>query len=421
VVAAAMLGAAGAAAAIRYASPTGHGAQPCADINDPCDIGTAIQGGGIGGVQNGDTVLLLPGTYLVPDASPVSVGNAITVGAAGPTRPTVTNSGAGVFLVSNGGATLQDLDIVATNLPSGLSGAQSRALDLLSGSTGERLYVAGSGASTPIAVQLRDGATLRDSVAWSAGTAGVGVITGGTGGQLRNVTSVGPSDGDGVFVSGTFGPGQTAVLRNVIATAGTDVRVTNGASGTVTLVADHSNYDALVSAGDPDTTQQTAIQIAPPVFVDAPTGNFHQASTSPTIDAGSEDSLEPGLGTLDLDGDPRVFGAAPDIGADEFVPASEPGPSGPEADTTPPDTTITGHPKDKTKKKTASFEFTSSEPGSTFECKLDDGSFEPCSSPKEYKVKKGKHTFAVRAKDGAGNLDPTPATDSWKVKKRRKK
>jgi hypothetical protein len=34
-------------------------------------------------------------------------------------------------------------------------------------------------------------------------------------------------------------------------------------------------------------------------------------------------------------------------------------------------------------------------------------------------VKRGRHRFAVRAADTAGNLDATPATDSWKVKKTR--
>ena len=33
---------------------------------------------------------------------------------------------------------------------------------------------------------------------------------------------------------------------------------------------------------------------------------------------------------------------------------------------------------------------------------------------------KGTHTFQVRATDAAGNVDPTPATQSWKVKKKKK-
>jgi hypothetical protein len=89
-------------------------------------------------------------------------------------------------------------------------------------------------------------------------------------------------------------------------------------------------------------------------------------------------------------------------------------------DTDPPDTTITQKPKDKTKKKTATFEFTSSEPASTFECKLDSGPFQPCASPVTLKVKRGKHSFRVRATDQAGNVDGSPATDSWKVQRKRK-
>jgi len=93
------------------------------------------------------------------------------------------------------------------------------------------------------------------------------------------------------------------------------------------------------------------------------------------------------------------------------------------ADTTAPDTTITKGPKRKVKtkkkRKKATFEFTSNEPASTFECSLDDGPFEPCTSPEVVKVKRGKHTFDVGAKDAAGNADPTPATQSWKVKKKK--
>jgi hypothetical protein len=106
-----------------------------------------------------------------------------------------------------------------------------------------------------------------------------------------------------------------------------------------------------------------------------------------------------------------------------FVEPQPPSPSPPDAeqgDTVPPDTQITRAPKKKTRKKQASFEFISTEPASTFQCKLDGRSFEPCSSPQDYKVKKGKHTFQVRATDPAGNTDPTPAGASWKVKKRKK-
>lgn len=97
----------------------------------------------------------------------------------------------------------------------------------------------------------------------------------------------------------------------------------------------------------------------------------------------------------------------------------------PADDDVAPETTITKGPKKKTRKRTATFEFSSSEAGSTFQCKLDGvGGFESCGSPHEINVKKGKHNFAVRAivaTPAAGFVDETPATFDWKVKKKRKK
>jgi len=88
-------------------------------------------------------------------------------------------------------------------------------------------------------------------------------------------------------------------------------------------------------------------------------------------------------------------------------------------DTDPPETTITKGPKKKTGKRTARFTFVASEPGSTFECRLDIGSFEPCDSPEDVRVKRGRHVFRVRATDASGNTDPTPARHRWKVRRPR--
>lgn len=87
-----------------------------------------------------------------------------------------------------------------------------------------------------------------------------------------------------------------------------------------------------------------------------------------------------------------------------------------QGDCTPPDTKITrGAPK-KTKKTKVRFRFRSSEPGSSFRCKLDKKPFKPCSSPKKYRrLKRGKHRFKVRATDAAGNTDPSPARDRFRV------
>lgn len=84
------------------------------------------------------------------------------------------------------------------------------------------------------------------------------------------------------------------------------------------------------------------------------------------------------------------------------------------ADTTAPDTTITTPARlilwDLWLQPVGSYSFTSSEPGSTFECSLDGAPFTACTSPTTLEVTRGAHTFEVRARDAAGNVDPTPAT-----------
>jgi hypothetical protein len=94
----------------------------------------------------------------------------------------------------------------------------------------------------------------------------------------------------------------------------------------------------------------------------------------------------------------------------------------PPADAAAPHATITKGPKNKTKKKTATFEFTGTDTRAiaSFECRLDGAQFATCISPHTVRVKKGKHTFHVRAIDQAGNVG-SPATDDWKVKKKKKK
>lgn len=85
-------------------------------------------------------------------------------------------------------------------------------------------------------------------------------------------------------------------------------------------------------------------------------------------------------------------------------------------DLTPPDTTITDGPSGTVPIASASFSFTSSEPGSTFSCSLDGAPFAPCTSPDSITgLAQGAHAFAVRATDAAGHDDPSPASRSWTV------
>jgi len=87
-------------------------------------------------------------------------------------------------------------------------------------------------------------------------------------------------------------------------------------------------------------------------------------------------------------------------------------------DVTPPNTTITKRPPNRTRDEKAKFKFTSSEAGSTFQCRHMNGPWKACSSPKVYKgLGPGKHTFQVRALDKNLNTDPTPAKDTWRIRR----
>jgi hypothetical protein len=78
----------------------------------------------------------------------------------------------------------------------------------------------------------------------------------------------------------------------------------------------------------------------------------------------------------------------------------------------PPDTQLVATPP--------TFRFSSSEPGVRFECRLDrpsrTGTPFGCTSPASFpNLPPGSYTFVVRAIDGTGNADPTPAASAFAV------
>jgi DNA-directed RNA polymerase specialized sigma24 family protein len=85
-------------------------------------------------------------------------------------------------------------------------------------------------------------------------------------------------------------------------------------------------------------------------------------------------------------------------------------------DESAPNTSITDHPGTNSNNSSPTFRFRSSESGSTFECRLDSGTWKACSSPKSYHgLANGQHIFRVRARDASGNVDQSPATWTWTI------
>ena len=389
----------------RWASPTGTGTT-CSEAS-PCDLDTAVEAAA---VSQGDEVIVKPGSYSVAE---LDVTKAITVhGQAGQPVPTITTSNSiGVYVAA--AATLSDLTFVASAQSSGIFVA-------VGGATIERVSatVPFAGAT---ACNLVASVVLRDSVCRATGVNSKGVgsnisaAPGAVNITLRNVTAIGGFAGVGFDVSG---PGAAFAIdaKNVVARydggpSGGDVRASasGGASSAITLAS--SNYATQQEVGtgtvtDPGTgTNQTAA----PLFVDAANGDFHQAAGSPTLDAGVLDAF---TGSTDVEGDPRAIRATsacpalPDIGADERLTSLE---------CDPPETTILG-PTGATEDSTPTFQLTSDEPGSTFECRVDATAFATCTSPYTTSaLALGAHTVEARAIDPSGNVDPTPATRSVTV------
>ncbi|WPB79307.1 Ig-like domain-containing protein [Archangium violaceum] len=87
-------------------------------------------------------------------------------------------------------------------------------------------------------------------------------------------------------------------------------------------------------------------------------------------------------------------------------------------DVTAPQTVLGSVPASSSTSTAAMFTFSSNEEPVSFECSLDgaeESAFASCSSPLSLTVSDGRHTFKVRARDAAGNVDATPAEYSWTV------
>jgi len=132
-------------------------------------------------------------------------------------------------------------------------------------------------------------------------------------------------------------------------------------------------------------------------------GSAGPAATASNVTA----ELRGADGCLDTDRNASDFAVVPPIPRNGASPLRE---------CVPPQTTITSGPSGLASDASPSFGFTSSEPGSSFECSLDSEPFATCSSPKAYpNLPDGSHRFRVRATDVENNAEDPPVARSFEI------
>jgi hypothetical protein len=311
------------AAAVRYASPAGSGTA-CTQAS-PCNIQTAVEDAA---VVDGDEIVLGAGTYLLGTDNLIANDTVSIHGTPGAGRPRLESTATGIASVNLfDSATLADVEIHnPSDAATGLTVWPGIAQRVLVRMTGNNAV-----ACAPVPQEVIQ-PLIRDSVCLNAGgTAGQAVNSNLNPGSatvtanLRNVTAIatGPGSqgiavsGGGVTATGTVRlTGENVIAGGVFADILASGDAVNGT--TAQVVMGHSNYDSEnESANGTVTDPGSGTNLtAAPLLRDAAAGDARQLPGSPTIDRGAGDPL---LGSLDPDEQPRLLGAAPDVGADEAV------------------------------------------------------------------------------------------------------
>ncbi len=312
-----------ASAVDRYAEPGGNGPAPECPSSDPCSIESALAS-----AASGDIVRAAQGTYaLGPNALAVNQGVQLIGMSQGGGKPTITSSASPALQATGDGSVatgIQNFRLEHTGTAQALrlTGAYAMVMDVrTSGATA--CEVASSSLYSSFCINTNG---ARAVLAYSSQLQG---CCGSA--YLEHVTAVAQAPGS-VGIAATNGAGYTEIgVLNSIA-SGVSFDVSNAGQNKILLFA--SNFDSTNEPFGGDGPCESAAttfdfspcitdpseeenQSAPPTFENPAGGNFHQASTSVTIEAGSTE-YEPAT-TLDVDSQDRVQGAWPDIGADEFA------------------------------------------------------------------------------------------------------
>lgn len=297
----------------RFASPTGGTGPECPQAT-PCSLKEAVEG-----AQAGDEVIVAGGAYTVsePVFLPGGKTNVQVHGDTAGPMPRITGSlSAPLLEASEAGDSISYLEVENdSNTGVGVyctGGRLERVRVRVVGSGGIGAFV------FPTCGSIRNSLLLAEGTNSAALRVGDNFLANYTL-TARNLTAIGSGTGSsGAFVEyGGLGAGSAALeLQNSIVRGGEqDLKALGNANGVATVAASHSNFVSFKPGTEGKLVDGGGNQTAAPLFVNAEAGDYREAAGSPTIDAG----LAGELGPLDLAGNPRVQGAAPDIGAYEFA------------------------------------------------------------------------------------------------------
>ena len=266
----------------------------------PCRLDYAISG-----AAGGDTVVLAPGTYAVNYA--VSAAAAVHVtGTAGQPRPQIVGdaSRTGATINMSSGGSLKHVAVTSNSANPAVTSKGLLIEDaLVSSGTGPGIF-AKAGSS----------ATIRDSLVHTTGPSSALVLTDDeVTGPLNVVNVTAISTGAGTAAISNGSGGVVSIVNTIARGAANDI-VKNGSVQNAQV--SYSNFRPASSTG---LVVGLGNQSAAPLFADAA---YRQDSASVTIDAGTAGVAS--LGSLDPDGNLRVLGVQPDIGAYEHVGLPDP-------------------------------------------------------------------------------------------------
>jgi hypothetical protein len=388
----------------------------------------------IGG-SGGASELLVPGGAAAQVTGDISVtpGNTVYVEVGGRGQDGASG-GAGGF---NGGA---------TGGAGGGGASDIRTSPFVDGlSPDDRLIVAagggGGGGSGPTGMGGNGGAAGENGTTSEGGNEGGGAGTavlggfGGVGcglsgleGQLGTGGTGGSSEagspgggGGGGYYGGGGGGGGSSLIPVGGSTALASLAATPEVQLTYTLVPPTISIVSPINGATYTKDQVVAASYS----CTPPEGTTVEVCEGPVANGAPLDTSTLGAHTFEVEGEDKD-GAATEKSVTYTVvsPSTPSGGSGSQTSPPPaplPDTSLDGHPREtiKTKKKKVKvkFSFSSNVAGASFQCKIDKGKLESCTSPKSYMVKRGRHVFSVQAAS-SGGTDPIPATFSFKVKKK---